>query len=445
MALKTLLKSILNVNGIKINDVNFHHETSEVAIHVESTKGQKRRCPICAKKGKGYDRITTQSKWRGLDFGSCKVFLIADVHRVECKDHGVHTEKVPWAYHHSNFTKEFEAQVAYLAIHLNRTEVSKLMRISWHTVGPILTRIKNKLEPDSTIRYANLKRIGIDETSYRKGHNYVTVVIDHDTNQVIWIGKGTGIVVLEAFMKSLSQAQRDNIELVSADGAKRIKSCLEKWLPNSDFCIDAFHVVSWAIEAMDENRKEFWRAEFANFKTKKKELPPRSQGRPKLGKGVPSKSKVQELKRAKYALGKNPENLSGYQTSCLNQIRTLYPKLFKAYQLKEGLRAVFRSKPQEVEIELKRWLAWACRCRIPAFVELSKRIRRHYTSIVNTVNHNLSNARLEAMNNKIKVMIRKAYGFRNIQNMMDTIMIVCSNLVHQIKLPHQTRISTHTY
>ena len=103
----------------------------------------------------------------------------------------------PWANHHSSYTKEFEQQVTYLALRLNKKEVSKLMRISWNTIGPVLSRTKNIYEPDSSVRFKNLTRIGIDETSYKKGHKYVTVVTDHDTNQVIWVGEGTGKVVLE--------------------------------------------------------------------------------------------------------------------------------------------------------------------------------------------------------------------------------------------------------
>ena len=194
-----------------------------------------------------------------MDFGACRVYILSHVNRVQCPVHGIHTEQIPWAYHHSGFTREFEQQVAYLALHLNRTEVSKLMRINWRTVGMILSRTKDRLEPDSSIRFKNLRRIGIDETSYRKGHKYITVVVDHDTNQVIWVGKGTGKEVLSSFFALLTQEQRESIELTSADGARWIQSCIEEWLPNCERWIDGFHVVQWAIECMDERRKEVWR------------------------------------------------------------------------------------------------------------------------------------------------------------------------------------------
>jgi transposase len=99
---------------------------------------------------------------------------------------------VPWANHNSSYTKEFEQQVAYLSLRLNKKEVSRLMRISWNTVGPVLSRTKNIYEPDSSVRFNNLTCIGIDEPSYKKEYKYVTVVTDHDTNQVVWVGEGTG-------------------------------------------------------------------------------------------------------------------------------------------------------------------------------------------------------------------------------------------------------------
>lgn len=222
MNIKKLLKSILNVNCIKIKNVKFDQITSSVFIHVDITKGQKSRCPVCGKKCTGYDSTTQNRSWRSLDFDSCKVYVVYDIKRIQCPEHGIHTEQIPWAYPYSGFTKEFEQQMAYLALYLNKTEVSKLMRINWRTAGSILSRTKNRLEPDSSVRFENLKRIGIDETSYRKGHKYVTIIVDHDTNQVIWVGKGTGKEVLASFFSLLTRKQRESIELVSDDGAKRI-------------------------------------------------------------------------------------------------------------------------------------------------------------------------------------------------------------------------------
>ena len=133
-------------------------------------------------------------------------------------------------------------------------------------------------------------------------------------------------------------------------------------------------------------------------------------------------------------MAKNPDKLTEYQESCLDNVKIIYPKLFRAYQLKEGLRAVFQQQEDMVEAELNHWLLWASRSRIEGFVKLSKKIRRRKNEIISTVKQHLSNARIEAMNNKIKVLIRKSYGFRNTKNMIDLILITCSNL--QIDLPY---------
>lgn len=434
MALKKLLKSILNVNYIKINSVEFDSFSSSLYIFVSITKGQKGRCPYCGKKCKTYDHTTKRRHWRSLDFGSCSVFIVCDVQRILCPEHGVHTEMVPWAEHHTSFTKEFEQQVAFLAIHLTKKDVCRLMRINWRTVGAILTRTKNRMEPDSSVRFEHLRRIGIDETSYKKGHKYLTVVIDHDVNQVVWVGQGTGIEVLDQFFEQLTDQQKANIELVSADGARWIQSCIEKHCPKAKRCIDHYHVISWTVESMDELRKQIWREASEQDKQQKKH----KRGRPKKEEQREEKQGP-TIKKTKYALGKNPENLSDYQKSQLDMIKENYPKLYRGYLLKEGLRLVFRCSKETVEEELKKWLSWACRSKLKPFVELSRKIRRHKEAILATVYNGLSNARVEATNNRIKVLIRKAYGFRNIQNLIDMIMIVCSNLRHQIKLPHEIR------
>lgn len=112
----------------------------------------------------------------------------------------------------------------------------------------------------------------------------------------------------------------------------------------------------------------------------------------------------------------------------------------KGYQLKEGLRKIFECDKEDAEAELKRWLSWACRSKLKPFVELSKKIRRHKEAILATCRYRLSNARIEATNNKIKVLIRKAYGFRNIQNPKALIIIICSDLYKEIRMPYKDRL-----
>ena len=215
--------------------------------------------------------------------------------------------------------------------------------------------------------------------------------------------------------------------MVSGDGARWIKNTVGEYAPQAVFCIDPYHVVTWALDAMDTMRRRIWREVCEAEKT----LPKRKPGRPKKGE-EPQPKESKALKHSKYPLGKNPENLTDYQKSSLEQIQKVYPKLFRGYQLKEALRMIFHTA-EGVEEALKKLLSWACRCRIPEFVELNKKIRRHRYSILNTMEYGLSNARIEALNNKIKLIIRRSYGFGNTDNLIDMIKLVCSNVGRNLR------------
>ena len=149
-----------------------------------------------------------------------------------------------------------------------------------------------------------------------------------------------------------------------------------------------------------------------------------------------AREQASELKHSAYSLGKAPENLTQNQKIRLDMIQASDPKLYRAYCLKESLRLLLKSTDaRQAETDLKHWLWWASHSRIPAFHDLYEKIRRHKEHILNTIRLGLSNARIEATNNKIKLMIRKAYGFRNIQNMMDMVYLVCSKI--QVPLPNR--------
>ena len=150
-----------------------------------------------------------------------------------------------------------------------------------------------------------------------------------------------------------------------------------------------------------------------------------------------AKKNVDEIKQSKYALGKNPENLTTKQQERLALIQAEDPQLMRGHAMKEKLRLIFKlTDPTLAEEELDGWLGWAQRCRIPAFVELGRKIRRHREHILDTVRYGLSNARIEATNNKIKLLIRIAYGFRNIDAMIGLIMLFCSSI--EIPWPGRT-------
>ena len=142
----------------------------------------------------------------------------------------------------------------------------------------------------------------------------------------------------------------------------------------------------------------------------------------------PGKRKATSIKNAKYALLKNPEHLSENQKSQLAFLTEANPVLYRAYLLKENLRLAIKAGVDEISMVLHKWMAWAQRCRIPEFRELRQKIKRHFKAIIATAKHKLSNARMEAINNKIKLLIRTAYGFRNTDNLISIVMLSCSDI-----------------
>jgi len=335
-----------------------------------------------------------------LDAGTAKVFVEAAVPRVRCAEHGVVVAHVPWARHGAGHTLAFDQSVAWLATQCSRTAVTALMRIAWRTVGAIVARVWADIEAAGD-RFEGLRRIGIDEISYKRGHRYLTVVVDHDTGRLVWAAPGRDKATLQAFFDLLGEQRCCLITHVSADGAPWIADVVSRRCPDAVQCADAFHVVKWATQALDQVRREAWAAARHSGQT-------RPRGRERLSTG-----QARRLRRARYALWKNPDRLTTHQRDTLDWIAKNDPRLHRAYLLKEGLRYVFALKGAAGIDALDRWLSWARRCRIPAFVQLARRISAHRDRIHAALEHDLSNARIESANTKIRLITRIAFGFRS--------------------------------
>ena len=243
MTTNTLVKNLIGVNKVKVNNASFKADdkgVKKIIVEVEPHKNIQGRCPYCndGKKLPKYDSCAHLKSWRGLDCGGVLVEIQSATRRVSCPVHGVVTAAVPWAFPDSRFTKDFDLSIAWLSRTLNKSAISEYMRISWATVGRCISRAMDYLEPDRSSRFDGLKRIGIDETSYSKGHKYITTVVNHDTNTVVWVSDKHGKSVLESFFKQLSEEQRANIEVVSGDGARWITECVKEYCPQSLRCTD---------------------------------------------------------------------------------------------------------------------------------------------------------------------------------------------------------------
>ncbi len=389
---------VLGLVHTVIEGIAFDERTDALVVCVRPRKGARRRCGRCQQRAPWYDRGEGRRRWRGLDLATKKVFLEADMPRVNCRTHGPTVIAVPWARHDARHTRDFDETAAWLATRCSKSAVAELLRVAWRSIGSILSRVCADIDVD---RLEGLRRIGIDEISYRRGMSYITVVVDHDSGRLVWAAVGRDDATLHRFFDDLSDERAGQITHVSADGADWIERVVKARCPNAVICADAFHVVRWATDALDEVRRAAWNT---------------ARGGPNRSASVRREArhpKVHPLKKVRYALWKNPENLTDRQRAQLEWVAKTDPQLFRAYLLKEGLRSVFVVGGDEGVAGLGRWLWWASHCRIPAFVELARRVRKHRAAIEAALIHDVSNALAEATNTKIRLLTRVAFGFHS--------------------------------
>ncbi|MCI0581827.1 MAG: ISL3 family transposase [Chloroflexi bacterium] len=381
---------LLGVERAIVEDVEFDEAAGALVVRVRLQRRDRSRCGICRRRCPGYDAGDGRRRWRALDLGVTRAYLEAEAPRVRCSEHGVVVAAVPWARHGAGHTRVFDDTVAWLAAHTSKSAVGALTRVAWRTVGAIISRV---VADGRALRdpLAGLIRIGIDEISYRKGQRYITVVVDHDTGRLVWAAEGRTERTLERFFDELGPERSAALTHVSADAAEWIERVVRRRAPEAVLCTDPFHVVSWATEALDAVRREVWNAA-------------RRHGEATLAK---------DLKGARFALWKNPEDLTERQHTRLAWIAATNEPLYRAYLLKEELRMAFALRGADGIRFLDGWLTWARRCRIPAFVELARKVAKNRPGIEAALTHGLSNARVESVNTKIRLLTRIAFGFHS--------------------------------
>jgi transposase len=394
-------RALLGVEKAVVESVEFDEDDEVLVAHVRVAGAARDRCGVCRRRCGRYDPGEGRRRWRALDFATVRMFVEADAPRVSCREHGVVVAHVPWARHGAGHTLAFDQTVAWLVTQCSKTAVTELMRIAWRTVGAIIARVWADVEALGD-RLDGLSRIGIDEISYKRGHRYLTVVVDHDTGRLLWAAPGRDRVTLGAFFDLLGPDRCAQITHVSADQADWIAEVVAERCPAAVQCADPFQVVAWATEALDEVRRQAWNAARRSGQTR--------------GKGYGNRVATGDARRfkgARYALWKNPDNLTDRQRDKLAWIAKTDPRLYRAYLLKEALRYVFIAKGEAGKIALDRWLSWARRCRIGAFIHLAKRITAIRDKIHAALDHGLSNALVESVNTKIRLLTRIAFGFRS--------------------------------
>ena len=360
------------------------------------------RCGDCGRKVHGV-HAHRQRQWRHLDLGGIMTHLRYDIRRVRCPKCGVRVEAVPWAEPASPFTLAFERHVAYLAKETSKTTVTELMRIAWRSVGKIIHRVVQRQQGDVDDRLDGLTHIGIDELSYRRHHEYVTVVVDHDRGKVVWVGEGKSADTLAEFFKLLGPERSALLETVTIDMSGAFIKAVTKASPQALLIFDRFHVQRLAHDALDEVRREEVRQASAADKS--------------------------ALKKTRWALQKNPWNLDGIEWAKLTTVQKTNQRLYRAYLLKETLLAVLdRRQVNVARAKLSEWLAWAQRSKLAPFVKLARTIKKHQEGILAYVKTRLNNGRVEGINGKIRTITRRAYGFHSAMGLIAMIFLCCGGI-----------------
>jgi transposase len=333
-----------------------------------------------------------------MAMGAAVVWLAYAPVRVSCPDCGVCTEQVPWARHRSRFTLGLEELVAYLAQQMDKTAITRLLGISWRTVGTIIRRIVDERLDDA--RFEGLRVIGADEFSYRKRHRYLTVVVDHEQHRVVWVSCGRGADSLQGLFERLGPSGRDLIETVTIDMAGGYIKAVEENLPNAEIVFDRFHVQQLASKAVDEVRRDEARA---------------------LG----DSEAARVIKGGRYALLKSPWNMTREQKQQLSDIQQNNARLYRARLLNDTLAdALNYRQPKRALQALNEWLAWASRSKLKPFVKLARTIRKSKERILAYINERYTNAIVEGMNNRIRVIARRAYGFHSAEA-LESMILLC--------------------
>lgn len=408
MRICTVFRKLLGVTSMLVRKVSF--EGKGVVVDVRPS-WRKPRCSRCGCVRPVYDQSPTRS-WRHLALGRGVFWLRYAPRRVDCQTCGVRVEDVPWATSGSRFTKDLEELVAYLAQQMDRTAVCKLVGIDWRSVGSIIERVVSaRLDPK---RLDELTVVGVDELSFRRNHEYVTVVVDHMRKRVVWVGKGKSGDTLKAFFDELGPERAARLTHVTMDLSSAFIAAVDKQAPQAEKVYDRFHVQRLASDAVDQVR--------------------RSEVRQAV-----EPEEATALKHTRWALLKRPWNMAQNESEKLGDVQRTNKRLYRAYLLKESLaHGLDYQQPARAERHLERWISWATRSRLRPFIRVAKTIKRYKDGILAYVRTKLSNGLTEGLNNKTRLITRRAYGFHSADALAAMIHLCCGGIALAPPLPKPT-------
>ncbi len=409
----TLFKRLMDLPGVNVTDVEFLADKVVVTVALQR---KKLICPECAYTTRArYDTRPVYSTWRHLDFGRWRLEVRAQLRRIDCPIHEARTEGVPFARSGSHFTRDFENLVGWLATSMDKTALCRLVRVDWASTGRIIERVvATELDPD---RLDKLFVVGVDEVSWRKGHSYITLISNHATGKFVWGQEGKDTDTLDCFFDELGQERSEAITAMSMDMGPAYENSARKegHATKAIICYDPFHVVQLGTKALEKVRRAVWQ----EMRT------------------LDDQSLAKRFKGARWALLKNPGDLTDDQAVTLRKLKRKGGELWRAYALKEALRAIFAGDLTEEDVSLliDRFCSRASRSGLKPFVTVAKTIRKRKEGILAAVRLGINNAQHEGLNRRVRLIVNRAYGFHTANAALALIMLTLGPITHV--LPHE--------
>lgn len=402
MRATTVLRVLLGIHDLFVR--GFEFDSTGLVVDVVP-RWKVPRCGGCGARCRaGYD--DRERSWRHVDLAGMTLHIRYRIRRAHCPRCAViKTEAVPWAAPGSRFTYAFEERAAYLAQQSSRTAVATLLRTSWRTVGTLIERVIERVRSDAEgDGLDGLRLIGVDELSYRRHHQYVTVVVDHEQGRVVWASEGKSAATLTRFFDDLGPDRCSALEAVTIDLSGAFIKAVTDASPSARIIFDRFHVQRLVQDAVDQTRRDEVRA-------------------------AATKAEKKALKGTRWPLLKSAWNMTDVDQLTIEQLEEANQPIYRAYILKESLSAILDGRQINVARgRLKTWVKEARDSGLASFVRVAGTIEKHLDGILEYVRTRLSNGRVEGLNGKVRTITRRAFGFHSASALIAMIFLCCGGV-----------------
>jgi transposase len=378
-------------DGWIVESVYSNLDREEIYIHVTCVLDQLEDA-VTSELCKVYDYAPERS-WRHLDTMQYKTYIKCRLPRIRASDGKVKTVQPNWASGHERHTFLFEhAAIDLLKASKNQTKTAALLRCGFNVVNRILHLSTERGMRRRNYSQLTFQHLSIDEKSFRKGHHYITVLSHPQSGCVLDVGEDRTKESTKTLLnKSLAPDQLEKVSTISMDMWKPYIATAEETLPNASIVHDRFHLVKYLNAAIDQVRRR-------------------------------EVKQHQDLKHSRYALLKNPENLTERQRIHFEAIANANYEVSKAWQVRENFKELFSAGKLFARLLFNRWVTDATRRKIKEIDKVVDMFNRHVSGVVNALLTNLNNAMAERLNGKIQELKTVGKGYRTFNNFRSAIL-----------------------